>query len=169
MTRATRAALAFAVTSAIAPPTHAQEFVALDHTAVEHSGDWGMNGDLRAGYRTGLSRLLYGWIFQFELIGGYRHVFSNSNLPDLNMGRVGGGLRTGFSIYWLQFLPFGHVSAADASGNWGVLFDVGGAVDWRFKWWSIGSHYTHGFLHLDTGWSDFNEVGIHCEFRGFVF
>jgi hypothetical protein len=165
MTRRARTALAFLATTSFVVPSRAQEFIAVGQSAVESNGSWGINNDLRVGYRTGLSRVLYGWIFQFELVGGYRHVFASAG--DLDMGRVGGGLRTGMSIYWLQLLPFAHVSAADANGNWGVLVDVGGAVDWRFKWWSLGSHYAHGFLHLDSGWSDFNEVGGHVEFRGF--
>jgi hypothetical protein len=138
---------------------------AVDGALAEGSGHWGFNGDLRAGYRTGLSRVLYGWIFQFEIVGGYRHLFANTG--DLDMGRLGLGLRTGFSVYWLQFLPFAHFSVADANGNWGELVDVGGALDWRINWVSIGSHYAHGFLHTDSGWQHFNEVGAHVEFRGF--
>jgi len=167
MTRASRTTtLAFIAACAVTSPSRAQEFIGMDHSLMEGSGNWGFNVDLRAGYRTGFSRILYGWIFQLELVGGYRQLFTN--VEDLHMGRIGGGLRSGFSIYWLQFLPFIHCSAADANGNWGVLVDGGVAVDWRFKWWSLGSHYTHGGLHLDTGWQEFNEVGAHVEFRGFV-
>jgi hypothetical protein len=159
------AALAFAAAVAVACPSRAQEVIAVDAALAESTNNWGFNGDLRVGYRTGLSRILYGWIFQFELVGGYRHIFSS--IGDLNMGRVGGGLRTGFSIYGLQVLPFVHVSAADASGYWGELVDLGAALDWRFNWVSIGSHYDHGFLHLDSGWQHFDEVGAHVEFRGY--
>jgi len=165
MTRRARAALALAAALAVASPSRAQEFVGVDHALVEGSGNWGFNVDARAGYRTALSRVIYAWIWQFEIIGGYRQLFSSAG--DLHMGRIGGGLRTGGSIYWLQLFLTGHASAADANGNWGVLADLGGAVDWRFKWWSLGTHYTHGFLHLDTGWQEFNEVGAHVEFRGF--
>jgi hypothetical protein len=162
---ATRALLAFVATSAFTLPSRAQEFIAFDHSLAEGSGNWGFSGDLRAGYRTGLSRVTYGWIFQFELVGGYRQLFASTG--DLHMGRIGGGVRSGFSVYWLQFLGFVHGSAADANGIWGELLDFGGAVDWRFKTWSAGTHYAHGILHLDSGWSEFNEVGIHFEFRGF--
>ena len=171
MSVATRSALAFLAASAVTCPTYAQEALALDAAAAEGNGDWGFAVDGRVGYRTGIPRdlpvvgALYGWVFQLEIIGGYRQLFVDTG--DLHLGRVGGGLRVGGSFDWFQPFVYSHCSAADADGNWGVLVDVGGALDWRLKTWSLGVHYAHDFLHLDTGWVDLNEIGAHVEIRGF--
>ncbi len=173
MSRATRTALAFLAASAVARPSQAQEVVAFDAAVAEGSGDWGVSVDGRIGYRTGLPRgwpiigAAYGLILQFEIIGGYRQLFADTG--DLHLGRLGGGLRAGGSIYWFQPLVFLHGSAADANGNWGGLLDIGLALDARFKVWSFGVHYAHDFLHLDTGWMHLNEIGAHVEIRAFWF
>jgi hypothetical protein len=167
VSRPSRAALAFVVASSVACPSQAQEVLALDAAgAIADSGArGGFSVDGRVGYRTALARVIYGWIWQFEIIGGYRQIFIDTG--DLHLGRVGGGLRTGGSIDSLQMFIVSHCSAADANGNWGVLVDLGAAFDWRLKTWSLGVHYAHDFLYLATGWVHLEEIGAHVELRGF--
>ena len=164
-------ALAFLTVTAAACPSRAQEVIAVDNAAVESRGNWGFGADLRVGFRTGLPRnvpligAFYGLILQPEIIGGYRQLFVDTG--DLHLGRIGGGLRAGGSIYWFQPLVFVHVSAADANGSWGTIVDVGLALDVRYRSWSWGVHGVHDFMHLDTGWTHLNELGAHVEFRAF--
>jgi hypothetical protein len=170
VSRATLAAVAFLAVLSTAWPSYAQEAVGLDAAAAQGSGaanNWGFAVDGRIGYRTSFPRSLaiHSVIFQFEIIGGYRQLFVDTG--DLHLGRLGGGIRIGGAFAWFEPFVYGHFSAADADGNWGFLVDVGGALDWRLKTWSLGVHYAHDWLHLDMGWAELNEIGAHIEIRGF--
>jgi hypothetical protein len=148
----------------------AQEALGLDASAVEggRNAAWGFGVDGRAGYRTGPPR---SWVehtvfVQIEAIGGYRRLFVTPR--DLEIGSFGGGLRLGALLGWFEPFLFSHLSAADVSGTWGPLLDVGGALDWRLRTFNVGLHYGHDWAMPFQGTElQLNEVGLHVEVRGF--
>jgi hypothetical protein len=151
--------------------SHAQAAIGLDVSAV-HGGTnpaWGFGLDGRVGYRTGFPRawIVHSVIVQFEGIGGIRQLLASSD--DIDIKTLGGGVRIGGALSWFQPFVYGHFNAANALGDWGYLIDVGGALDWRLRTYSLGVHYTHSWLHIPPGWQQFDEFGPHVEVRGFWF
>jgi hypothetical protein len=147
----------------------AQVAIGTDASAVRGGTNaaWGFGIDGRFGYRTGFPRewIVHSIIVQFEGIGGIRQLLAQ---PDgLDIKTLGGGLRIGGALSWFQPFVFAHFNAANALGDWGYLVDLGGALDWRLRTYSVGVHYAHDWLRIAPGWQQLNEFGIHTEVRGF--
>ena len=148
----------------------AQEAIGLDTSAVrrETNAAWGFGVDGRFGYRTGFPRawIVHSVIVQFEGIGGIRQILGSDAI---DVETLGGGVRIGGAFNWFQPFAFAHVNAANSSGDWGYLVDLGAALDWRLPAYSLGVHYAHSWLHTAPDWEQFNEFGLHVEVRGFWF
>jgi hypothetical protein len=169
MRRILGGAIALAIAVAWPGEAAAQWAAGADVSGILPGGakEWGAAADLRFGLRFGLPRafIIHTVILQPELIAGYRR------LPpwdaDVPAYRLGGGGRIGAMLGYLEPFAVGHFSAVDGSGNWGYLWDVGAALDFRFTGSSLGAHWTHDWLRVDGALGQFNEVGLHFEFRWF--
>lgn len=130
---------------------------------------WGEAVDGRFGWRFGLPRafLVHSVVLQVEAVAGY-HRFAPWNMG-ASIERIGGGGRVGYLFGWLEPFFVAHASVADAAGSAAYLVDCGGALDWRLPAWSVGGHYGHDWLGGRSGQSQWNELGLHVEVRGYWF
>ena len=133
----------------LAWPRHASSQVAVGVDAgatYEPSVGWGLGFDGRLGYRFGLPReaILHSLIMQVEAIAGQMFLAPWAN--PVAVERFGGGLRLGWLLDEVEPFAFAHISAAANPNGWGYLGDVGGALDWRLRTFSLGLHATHSWL-----------------------
>jgi hypothetical protein len=167
--RSKRVWMAAGAAMLLAWPRHASAQVAVGVDAgatYEPRVGWGLGFDGRLGYRFGLPReaILHSLIMHVEAIAGQMFLAPWAN--PVAVERFGGGLRLGWLLDEVEPFAFAHISAAADPNGWGYLGDVGGALDWRLRTFSLGLHATHSWLSLVDGNRQVWEFGPHVEVRG---